>query len=763
MNVPLYVRAEYKSGKEKLIIWSNNKKIEIDAPIKPYFYSLKLLNIPAKVTKVRAIRLSDFQEKTFYKYEFNSREELVKHRIKGVTFEDNIPFILRNRIDNPDLFTKYANTNDLKFLFIDIEQYCPPEKHFPTYEDRIISLSFAENDQKVRTIYLKKVTQTDLELLKKFKAFYNKPDVIVLYNKFYDLPTIYERCKRNNLDTKWLSKFGEEPRISKKFGLHIEGTIVYDILDSVRNDQSLTGNVPNRGLKAVSNYFGYKGVELDTTDISKFIGTKELIEYNKEDVKRLFFLFDIYWETIIRLAEDLKIPLSEAVNLSVTDLAIIVLGDLYKKHNIIADGDNFTRYPEIFQRKKKQGESNYQGALVFIKKRGLFKPVFKADYSSMYPSIIASFNFSPDTLTLLGYTKYKRDGFKIEEDKDSFTYYIPDYALRKTVIIQVAKRKGFLSEAVHHFLKERAKYKKEYKQTGSKVALARSNIAKVKANGGIYGVMGAPHHPFGYAPIAVATTGIGRECAKLLIDVLEKLYPDSVIEVDTDGVYFSTENYNKERIIYYFNQALKEKFKKELNLSIDIDKFDAGYFHKAKNYILKRGNTIILHGVAIKASNKDGISKKLIYSLAESKLEGQPTDDIVKRFESELEKFEIDDFAMQVTLGKPLNAYKSKNCIPLRMAVKAYQHLGIKPVPGNVYHYVKTVYGYELLQLTKKQDIDYKYYREKVKRIVKMFESEYAIHKPVSWFTDGEVTEIWEDSESIKEGKPKTFNVEDFF
>jgi len=745
MQVPLSVESIEENGKEKLSFWANGKNIVIDAPIKPYFYSLEKLNIPAKMTKVEGIRISDYQKKTFYKYEFNTRKEL------------------RNRIDSPNLYTKYAHTNVLKFNFLDIEQYCPKDKLFPTYDDRISSLSFSEDGEKIKTVFLKEENPSDKKLLEVYKANYPFPDIEVLYNKGYDLPTIFERCKRNGLDINWFSKKLNEPYVGGKHGIRIDGTVIYDVLDSTRKDQSLTGNVPNKGLKVVSDYFGFKSTAkvLVGDEITQAIGSRELVEYNKEDVRRLFFLFNIYWEGIEYTANDLKIPLSEAVDISVTDLGIIVLGDLYREHGIICDGDNSTRYPEIFERHKKPGEPNYQGALVYIKQRGLFTPVLKADYSSMYPTIASEFNFSPDTCTILRYEPYKKKGFKIEEDKDTFTYYIPDNALKKIVVVQTLKKKGFLSKAIRKFLDERDQYKKEWKETGSKIARARSDIAKVKANGGIYGNMGSPRSPFGFAPVAVATTGIGRQCAKLLIDVLETLYPNSVIEVDTDGVYFTAEDYNEERIIHYFNEALREKFKKELDLTIDVDIYERGYFHKAKNYILKKGNNIILHGAAMKASSKDNISKNLINELADAKVNDKPTDGIIQKYKAL--DFPLRDFAMQVTMGRHIYEYKNQNCISVNIANQAFHHFKIKPQIGNNYFYVKCREGYRLYQLVKKEDIDIKYYSKKVDKILKMFESEYEVTKKVGQFLDDEEETEWEgDIEEVKVEEKKPMSLEDF-
>jgi len=766
VKVPLSVDAIEEGKQEKLSIWANGKQTKIVSPILPYFYSYEDLHITCmRKTKVKKIALSNFQERTFYKYEFRTRKELVHNKIAGKTFEDNISFTLRNRIDNPNVFVNYANTNPLTFDFLDIEQFCPKTKLFPDTTERLTSISFAGNDRNIKTIYLKANTSTDKKLLEMYKKHHQKPDIEVYYNKSYDLPMIFARCKANNIDIKFFSKNNTTPYVGGKSGLRVDGTVIYDIYDSVSGDQSLSGNVPNRKLKVVSDYFGFKSTAkvLKGDEIAAAVGTPELVAYNKEDVQRLFHLFDIYWEGIKYTAEDLKIPLNEAVGLSTSNLGIIVLGDLYREHNIVADGLNYDRYPEVFQRKKAKDESNYQGARVGIKKKGLFKFVKKIDYGSMYPTIESEFNFSPDVCTLLRYEEYKKDGFKIEEDKDTFTYYIPDNQIKKTVVIQTLKQTGFLSKAIARFLNERADYKKEFKKTGSKVAEARSNIAKVKANGGIYGNMGSARATFGFVPAAIATTGIGRECATLLIDILEKLYPSSVIEWDTDGVYFNAENFNEERVLTYFNESLEKKFKKKLNLTVDVDEYERGFFHKAKNYILLKKGNVILHGAAMKASSKDPISKKLIQELAEAKVNDKPTEPIVIKYKNiTVNDFKLRDFAMQVTLGKHPRQYteRGRSHVSYKMAERALLKFNLPMKMGNEYHYIKTHYGYELYQLTKKEDIDIKYYRKKVKTILDMFKTEYEEFTPLTEFM-GKDNGSWDSDEkstTIKKENPTDLN-----
>ncbi len=721
MEVPLSVEPLIIKGKEQLEIWSNGKQQFVKPNSNPYFYTTEKISIPGtKREKLKAIQLSKYKEKEFYKHFFSTRQSLVNARIKGKTFEDNIPFILRNRLDNPDIYKKYRHTEELKFLFLDIEQYCKPEEPFPTYDDRIISVAWCGNDRKIKCAYLQKKSTNDKELLELFIREYKKinPDVFVVYNKSYDIPTILKRCMRNKIDISQFGKNDDNPKIIGKNKITIPGVVIYDVYDSTRVDQTLTGNVENRKLKFVSDYYGFKSKNkvLQGNEISNYIGTKELVGYNKEDVERLILLFDIYWPGIEYNANDLRLPLNFVTDLNTSNLGTIVIGDEYKSRNVIADGKNSDRYPEIFQVKREGG--NYEGALVGITKTGLFKNVYKADVSSMYPSIMATFNLSPDTTSLLQYESYGK--FKIEDEGNWNVINIPDKILQRNMVIQVLKKPGFVAELVKKFLNERAEYKKLWKKTNNPIYKAMSDNRKLKANGGVYGVQGAPSHPYGFVPLAIATTGIGRECAQLLIDILEELYPGSVTEFDTDGVYFHTNSINKQKILDMFESRLKEKFQKDLNLSIDIDEYDKGYFYKAKNYVLQRGDKLIFHGVAMKASSKTPMTKALIREVAKAKLANKPTDDIVKQYQKL--DFPIRDFALNVTMGMHFGQYKQpQSTLVCQLALAAQRDLGIKPELGNQYYYIKTLNGYKSLELSRKNEIDKDYYLNEIDKVMKMF------------------------------------------
>ena len=133
MEVPLVVKSIENKGKEQFEIWYNNKKKIIDSPINPFFYSyerdlgideLHVKKLDATpLSNTSSGSLSEFQTKPFYKHSFKTRKELVHWRNAigmSRSFESNIPFVVRNRLENPDVWKNYPNTDRLKFIFLDI-------------------------------------------------------------------------------------------------------------------------------------------------------------------------------------------------------------------------------------------------------------------------------------------------------------------------------------------------------------------------------------------------------------------------------------------------------------------------------------------------------------------------------------------------------------------------------------------------------------------------------------------------------------------
>jgi DNA polymerase elongation subunit (family B) len=343
---------------------------------------------------------------------------------------------------------------------------------------------------------------------------------------------------------------------------------------------------------------------------------------------------------------------------------------------------------------------------------------------------MATFNLSPDTTKLLMLKEYTGK-FTITEDEYWYLYEIPDNVLKRNMVIQVSKQEGFMASIVSRFLKERSVYKKLFKETGEEKYHSLSDNRKVKANG-TYGIMGSEKHAFGFVPIAIAVTGIGRECIQLLIDILYQLYPKSVIEVDTDGIYFTTASFNKQDVLQEFDRRLKEKFKKDLALSVDFDEYTAGWFYLAKNYVLlNTKGKIIFHGASLKSSSKDLLTKSFIKEMAEAKLSEKPTDEIIRKYRKL--NFSLEYFALNVKLGMPIHKYKNQNALAPRLAKMAKDKLKIPITQGQQYYYIKSHQDYMLYELATLSDVDKQYYLNEVEQIVEMFRDKAIVQKIDKW------------------------------
>jgi hypothetical protein len=136
--------------------------------------------------------------------------------------------------------------------------------------------------------------------------------------------------------------------------------------------------------------------------------------------------------------------------------------------------------------------------------------------------------------------------------------------------------------------------------------------------------------------------------------------------------------------------------------------------------VLTKGEKIIYHGVAMKASSKALLNKSLIEALATMKLAGKSTDEIVERY-FKLD-FPLNYFVMNVTMGMHIKQYSNQNSLVPRLALTAEKAFGLKPEIGNQYYYVKTNDGYTLFDLAKKENLDLQYYREEIKKIVEIFD-----------------------------------------
>jgi len=739
MKIPLTAERFIRGNNQYLSIWADGLNYITHPPENPYFYSKHKLNIPAKkITKVRKVLKSTLEEEDIYKYEFNNVNEVVKYR-NNQTFEDNIKFINRIAIDYPDFFLQFPHKKPLTFLNIDIEQTSESGR-FPTMDDEVIIIGISINEGKFKVIHgdeeqvMRRFAEIITQVREKHPSF---PDIIYGYGiSTYDLPVLIYKLEKYNL-LSCLQKGNE--KITGGKNPRMPGTGIFDIYYHVKGDQSLNGEVRDHKAKTIAEYFKIPFYDLPDKDMKKYIGTKEILKYNASDLNINKQLFRKYYPTVEYIANRLNLPLANCFDYNASFLSEIVYGRIFNKNNMVSDGKNEQLYSEAYLKRKKGEGKVYQGASVGIKRKGTFKPVIKADFSSMYPTVLASFNLSQEITKFVKFKPYNEDGFKITEDNDAYYIEIPDENILggRNVIVKVLKKKGLVTEQILADMKERGEYKKQIKilkdkeESGIPLTEEEKRLKrelnskswgiKTIMNSAWYGTLGNATHAYGNLPIALTVTGISRQIISILLNMDNKYF--KLIEWDTDGIYFEPlPNFSKEKVLNEFYDTAMKKFPNLImKPKLDFEKYKAGFFKLTKNYILlTESGEIIKHGNSLKSRKFAPLSKEFIDEIAKPLLTGKDDEvkEIIKKY-MKVEDSPLEKLAMQISLSTPFDRI-SKSALSYNLALQGMK-VGIKPELGQHYQYIKVRNGYKLFELTKKSEVDYEYYKEQISKIVESF------------------------------------------
>ena len=732
MNIPLIMETQIDKDTEsqEVVIWYNGHKSVMLAPFRPYFYSKRSLEFDMTediIEMPETVKLlSDLKEHNVFRYEVPNvdyineinkslnRPGLDSHqRIVNAVFENHTKFIDRILIDQPDFISKYANTDNLKFFYFDIETL------MDNYIDKkiITSIAYATNDKKVHS-----KQGNEKEILSWFLDSVQEvdPDIIVgYYMRDFDLVRIIDRCKVHKLDYKKLARDGKvhyyKGERDRNVTMKIGGRVLWDLLDSVNADQTIYG-IKNRRMKTVCQWFGIEGsdwVKVDMTNSANDVDEDTLRSHNEDDIRRTFGLADIYWGNISTLAEMFKVPLDFVINNTQATLVGLFMARGLLSLNIRSDGMNQDRTPLIFRRPKIKGSSTYESALVGLYQPGFHKPTYKVDFAGFYPSIEAAFNLSPDTTKILGYRPYGK--FSSETIGDKIIYYIPDRMINKTVVIGVKQSvDGFLRTELRRIREVRNEIKARYKNATSEekeILNSQQWCLKIQQNAPS-GLNGSPISRYGSIAVTIATVGIGRELLKDLKDFLDK-NKSVCIESDTDGLYL-TEKPNMSDINKFLEKIIEKKFSlsESAEISLDLDEYESSYFIKTKNYVLKstHGN-LIFHGASLKSSRLPGIFDDARDVLCEALLSGESNIKSILNRLCKIEQYGLKSLSIRTTLHKKLSQYKP-GALQSKLGAQA-RAMGISVEQETQLEYVKCKGDYRIIQAVNNiSEIDKDYYQK---------------------------------------------------
>ena len=628
------------------------------------------------------------------------------------------PFWLK--IKNGKVFSSAKEDHpELKILSFDLEA-----NQNKGGEEIIMISYYGQNFKKVTTYSwprkekspsFVKIVKNEKELLEDFLETINEedPDIILTYNgDAFDFPLLRKRAEKYRIELK-IGRDNQEfkfVRRGRSSAAKVVGRVHLDLFTFINNILSVNLETEVLTLDAVSaELLGDRKIEITYQELledwRKKRNLPKLALYCLKDSELTFNLFKVLSPQIFEIA---KVSGSLIFDSSRMTYSQLVEGYLskkaYLKKEIIP---NQPKFDEILKRKK----FTFQGGYVKEPIGGLHQKIAVVDFRSLHPSIIATFNISPETLNFSPCQKK----FEVPSKKYWFCQ----------------DKKGFVSEVIKELLVERWQIKKKMKREKDKLRKHlldnRQKVIKIIANA-TYGYFGFPASKWYCRECAEATAAIGRDLIKKVIRPAEKEF--IVIYGDTDSALLKPKEGEEKEFKEKVENFLL-KINKELPGLIELDL--QGFYQRGifiprglikgtakKRYALldEKGNLLIRGLEAVRKDwcklAKDLQRKVLEFVLKEENIEKAKK--YVRKIIDDLKKGKVDlkDLVIYEQLTKPIEEYKSLS--PHLACAKKMREKGEEVEPGTIIIFVISKKGetisekaipFEWASLT---DIDTDYY-----------------------------------------------------
>jgi DNA polymerase I len=730
VDVPLAVFRSIANDRQYLDVWTSKGMERVPAPFLPYCYSKRKRDVSAaRIEPVEVRPLSTLQPETWYQYSFNTVHgvsQMSKEERPLEMADNHVAFVERVLIDVPDHFRQFKHGRTPRLMFLDLEQLTSGSG-FPRETDPLIAIGWTVDDKEPEVALGD--GKADRAILEQFLQAVERedPDVFVGYNiSGYDLPMLIKRINRNGLDARRLARGGRTPS-EEDDEIVLDGRLVYDVFNSVKLDQTLHG-IKDLKLKTVGEWMRFPVIKEDMKDTRSLVGTQRLADYNKNDVRLTRDLARIYWRNFIALAELYGAPLNVVLrSTSIFHTNVLQGRVLYTaKPRVVSDGTNEERYRALFSQ---TGGIAFVGGIVEIYQRGLFEPLWKVDFSSMYPSIMVSLGAGADNTRFVG--EEPLGPFRSDKHDGKRVYSIPDESRGKNLLVEIQGVSPMALE-LRRLLKLRQELKKQAKTASGEERErlhAQQNVIKVVLNA-IYGNMASGFSRYGSLPVAVAIVGVARK----LIREVENHIGAGKVETDTDGIYSSTP-VDIEAVNRLVDDFAKAELGGENFMRVEMEEFQAGYFHERKSYLLlHKDGRIEKHGVAFKASSQCGVFDKTLNAVSEALLLKKGDPKIVGRNAFDMAQYQPDDFVMRVRLGKSLDDYAAANAVGAQVARKYQEMYGREIKKGEQLEYIKTSQGYEPPTPEAYKRLDKEYYKGLVETVLDRLDIDWRPTKQVKLF-----------------------------
>lgn len=637
--------------------YNSNKKIEV---LKLYTYH------PAQLQKVRKklANYNEFDKDNFKEYSINFyRRYLIEKSlsptkfvsVEGKEIDSNSQFHHSLEIDSIENTDKHTS-RPYKELAFDIESYTDSDN-----QNKIIMISLVSGDtEKVLTYRddqysdFVEVLENEKNLLERFAELVNEidPDIIYTYNgDAFDFQIIEDRIKEYDLDFK-IDRYGNSfqfARRARNNAAWIDGRVHIDLYSFVE--------------KVLESHLKTEVLSLNA--VSKEITSNEKIDVTHEEMKNNWLenanldkiaKYNLRDSQItLELAKNLLpliFSLSEIVGQIPFDVTRMTYGQLVEwflmkksdTKNILPDRP---KYNEIQERRN---HGSFEGGFVKEPITGLHENIAVLDFKSLYPTIIVTYNISPDTL--------KREKcFVKNEVPDSDIYFCNDEI-------------GFIPSVLEDIIQERTKIKEKLKginQDSSKYKKYdnRQYALKVLANS-VYGYFGYPGARWYSRDCASAITKLGRKWIKEVMDDA-KNSGFKIVYGDTDSLMIKNGDFDKfvqdtnENLPGIMELELEGVFKRGIFVT---DKSGKGA--KKRYALVDKNDKLKVKGFETVRRDWSPLAKKLQRDVIEKILVDNDVDKAVQHTKNIVKKIKdkdinLEEIVINTKLSKPLEEYKTRS------------------------------------------------------------------------------------------------------
>jgi DNA polymerase I len=568
---------------------------------------------------------------------------------------------------------------DLYRIQFDIETYSK-EYRFSNArktEDRIILITLSDNQGWEEVIDGRK--ETEPEMLRKFITLIQErdPDVLESHNLFgFDLPYILQRCEVHGIAFN-IGRDESQPRpISVKPGstgydgeaqyYELNGRNLVDTLLLAQTYDLSTRTLESYSLKYLAQHFGFASTNrtyIPGNRISWYWDNEPetLIAYALDDVRETRKLADHLSPSYFYLSQIVPLPYTTITRAGATvKIESLLLREYLRRRHSVP--------------KPTPGEQTSGGySDIFL--TGVLSNVVHADVESLYPSIIVSKAIAPryDTLRIFP-------------------------TLLQELLAMRLKAKKQMLRTKHPLT--RSKY--DALQLSYKILI-----------NSFYGYLGYGNGLFSDFEQADVVTSTGRELLREIIKQVE-LYNGTVIEVDTDGLYFlPPDNVRGREQEQAFVQRLSATLPAGLTLAY-TDHYKKMLSYKKKNYaLLTEDEKIIIKGSSLTSRSMERFLRRYVRECIACLLreDFQALHQLYVSYAQRIRSHALDvyDFCRTETLRDSLERYTAELVAGARKPSPAYEAIkraGVYVRPGQSisYYVTGTQVGIKIVDNTKLAD-----------------------------------------------------------